>query len=110
VGLSEAQAEARGIEVKIGRMPTAMNPYATIVDETAGMVKVIAGHKYGKILGVHLMAPGATDLINAVSVAMLSEATVGELMRLIPAHPSLGEALVDAALDVEKLSMHLAGG
>jgi dihydrolipoamide dehydrogenase len=110
VGLTEEQADARGIEVRIGRIPTAINPYAAILDQTAGMVKIIAGHKYGKILGAHLMAPGAADLINAISIAMLSEATVGELMRLIPAHPSLGEVLVDAALDVEKRSLHLPDG
>ncbi|MGD9046894.1 MAG: NAD(P)/FAD-dependent oxidoreductase, partial [Anaerolineae bacterium] len=108
VGLTEEQAEAKGIEVSIGKIPTAINPYAMILDQTAGMVKVIAGKRYGKILGAHIMAPGAVELINAVSVAMLSEATVGELMRFVPAHPALGEALVDAALDVEKRSLHLA--
>jgi dihydrolipoamide dehydrogenase len=107
VGLTEEQAEAQGIGVSIGKVPVAINPYAMILDETAGVVKVIASRKYGKILGAHIMAPGAVDLINVVSVAMLSEATVGELMRLIPAHPSIGEALVDAAMDVEKRSLHL---
>jgi dihydrolipoamide dehydrogenase len=107
VGLTEDQAEAQGIEVSIGKVPVAINPYAMILDETAGMVKIIASRKYGKILGGHIMAPGAVDLINIVSIAMLSEATVGELMRLIPAHPSIGEALVDAAMDVEKRSLHL---
>lgn len=107
VGLTEEQAEAKGIEVSVGKVPTAINPYAMIADETAGMVKVIAGSKYGKLLGAHIMAPGAVEMINAVSIAMLSEATVGELMRFIPAHPAIGEALVDAALDVEKRSLHL---
>ena len=106
VGLSEEQAEAQGFEVSVGKVPTAINPFAQILDETAGLVKVVAG-KYGKILGAHIMAPGAIELINAVSIAMLSEATVGELMRLVPAHPAIGEALVDAAMDVEKRSLHL---
>jgi dihydrolipoamide dehydrogenase len=78
-----------------------------ILDETAGAIKVVAGKKYGRILGLHMMAPGAMDLINIVSVAMLSEATVTQLMHFIPAHPSIGEALVDAAMDVEKRSLHL---
>jgi dihydrolipoamide dehydrogenase len=108
VGLTEEQAEAQGIEVAVGKVPTALNPYAMILDESAGEIKVIAGKKYGKILGAHLVAPGAIDLINAVAIAMLSEATVGELMRFIPRHPSLGEALVDAAMDVEKRSLHMA--
>jgi len=107
VGLTEEQVEGLGIEYQVGKMPVALNPYAMILDETAGEIKVIAGKKYGKILGAHLVAPGAIDLINAVAVAMLAEATVGELMRTIPRHPSLGEALVDAAMDVEKRSLHM---
>ncbi len=107
VGLTEEQAEAQGIEVEIGKIPTAINPYAMILDETAGTIKIIACRKYGKIVGAHIMAPGAVDLINVIAVAMLSEATVGELMRFIPMHPSIGEAMADAAMDVEKRSLHL---
>jgi dihydrolipoamide dehydrogenase len=110
VGLTEEQAEAQGIEVNIGEIPTAINLYAMILDETAGMIKIIADKRYGEILGVHIMAPGAVDLINVATVAMLSEATVDELMRLIPMHPALGEAMVDAAMDVEKRSLHLPPG
>jgi dihydrolipoamide dehydrogenase len=106
VGLTEEQAEVQGFEVSVGKVPIAINPFAQILGETAGLVKVVAG-KYGKILGAHIMAPGAIELINAVSIAMLSEATVGELMRLVPAHPAIGEALVDAAMDVEGRSLHL---
>ena len=107
VGLTEEEAEARGIEVTIGEVPMALNPYAMILDEVAGEIKVIAGKKYGKILGVHIVAPGAVDLINTAAMAMLAEATVTELMRLIPRHPSVGEALVDAAMDVEQRSLHM---
>jgi dihydrolipoamide dehydrogenase len=107
VGLTEEQAEAQGIEVEIGKVPTAINPYAMILDETAGTIKIIACKKYGKIVGAHIMAPGAVGLINVIAVAMLSEATVGELMCFIPMHPSIGEAMVDAAMDVAKRSLHL---
>ena len=107
VGLTEEQAKAQSIEFSIGEAPTAINPYALILDETAGVVKIIAGRRYGEILGVHIMAPGAVDLINVATVAMLSEATVDELIRLIPMHPATGEAMVDAAMDVEKRSLHL---
>jgi dihydrolipoamide dehydrogenase len=106
-GLTEEQAEAQHLEVNIGQVPLAINPYAMLLDETSGAIKVIADKKYGKILGVHIMAPGAVDLINAITVAMLAEATVGELMRYIPMHPAIGEALVDAAMDVEKRSLHM---
>ena len=107
VGLTKEQAEVQGIEVDVGKVPTAINPYAMILGETAGTIKIVACKKYGKILGVHILAPGAVDLINAVTVAMLSEATVRELMHLIPAHPSIGEAMVDAAMDVEQRSLHV---
>jgi dihydrolipoamide dehydrogenase len=110
VGLTEEQAEAQGIKVSIGEVPTAINLYAMILDETAGVIKIIADRRYGEILGVHIMAPGAVDLINVAAVAMLSEATIDELMRLISMHPALGEAVVDAAMDVEKRSLHLPKG
>ncbi|MFO7741509.1 MAG: FAD-dependent oxidoreductase [Anaerolineae bacterium] len=107
VGLTQDQAEDRGLEIAVGKVPIAINPYAMILNQTAGAIKIVAGKRYGRILGVHMMGPGALDLINVAAVAMLSEATVHELMRFIPAHPSIGEALVDAAMDVEKRSLHL---
>jgi dihydrolipoamide dehydrogenase len=106
VGLTEERAEALGIEYKVGRAPLAINAHALILDQTAGVCKLVTG-KYGKLLGAHIIAPGAIGLINAIAVAMLSEATVHELMRLTPLHPSIGEALVDAAMDVEQRSLHL---
>ncbi|MGC9335326.1 MAG: dihydrolipoyl dehydrogenase family protein [Anaerolineae bacterium] len=107
VGLTEEEAEAQGIEYEVGKVPVAINPYAMILDETAGELKIIACKKYGKIVGAHLVGPGAVDLINAVAVAMLAEATIQELMDFIPRHPSIGEALVDAAMDVKKRSLHM---
>ncbi len=107
VGLTDEEAEAHGIPFQVGKVPIAINPYAMTLGESAGAIKVVAGKKYGKILGVHMMAPGAMDLINVASVAMLAEATVAQLMDFIPAHPSIGEAMVDAAMDVEKRSLHL---
>jgi dihydrolipoamide dehydrogenase len=107
VGLTEEEAEAQGLSYRVGKVPTAVNPHAMILDQTAGQMKVIAGEKYGKILGAHLVAPAALDLINTVAVAMLAEATVEELMEFVPRHPSLGEALVDAAMDVDHRSIHM---
>jgi len=106
VGLTADEARDRRLEVRVGKVPAAINPQATILGQTSGAIKVVSG-RYGKILGVHAMAPGAIDLINAAAVAMKSEATVRELMDLVPAHPSMGEALVDAAMDVEGRSLHL---
>jgi dihydrolipoamide dehydrogenase len=107
VGLTQDEAESRELEIDIGKVPVAINPYAMILNQTEGAIKIIAGRAYGRILGAHLIGPGALDLINVAVVAMLAEATVHELMRFIPAHPSIGEALVDAAMDVEKRSLHL---
>jgi dihydrolipoamide dehydrogenase len=107
LGLTEEEAEARGLAYVVGKVPLAVNPLAVLVGATAGEIKVIAAKKYGKILGVHMLAPGAVELIGVAALAMQVEATVGELARLIPRHPSIGEALVDAAMDVEKRSLHL---
>ena len=107
VGLTAEDAEDQGFDVRVGKVPVAINPYAMIVGKTSGAIKVVSEAAYGKVLGVHMMGPGAIDLVNAAATAMLSEATVHELMRLIPAHPSIGEALVDAAMDVEGRSLHL---
>jgi dihydrolipoamide dehydrogenase len=106
-GLTEEQAEAQHQTVSVGQVPLAINPYAMLLDETAGVIKILADVRYGKILGVHIMAPGAVSLIDAACAAMLAEATVGELMHLMPMHPAIGEALLDAALDVEKRSLHM---
>jgi dihydrolipoamide dehydrogenase len=107
VGLTEDKAADRALDVRVGKVPVAINPQAMILGETSGAIKVVSEAVYGKILGIHMMGPGAIDLINAAATAMLSEATVQELMRLIPAHPSIGEALVEAAMDVEGRSLHL---
>jgi dihydrolipoamide dehydrogenase len=106
VGLTEDQAEAQGLEIQVGEAPLAVNPQAMILDETAGIVKILAG-RHGKVLGAHIVSPGAVDLIDTVLAAMHSEATAGDLQRIVARHPSLGEAIVDAALDVEKRSLHL---
>jgi len=106
VGLTEEQAEAQGLEVRVGEVPMAVNPQAMILDETAGMVKIVAG-RHGKLLGAHIVSPGAVDLIDTFVLAMLSEATAADLMRIVARHPSLGEAVVDAALDVDKRALHL---
>jgi dihydrolipoamide dehydrogenase len=105
VGLSEEQAAARGIAYRVGKAPLAVNPYALILDQPAGVCKILVG-KYDKILGAHIIAPGAADLINAIAVAMLSEATLHELLRLVPMHPAIGEGLLDAAMDVQGRSLH----
>lgn len=95
VGLTEAQAREKGHEVKVGKFPFAGNSKATILGSHDGFVKVVCDAKYGEILGVHILGPGATEMI-AEAVAVLElEGTVEEMMSTIHAHPTLSEAMLD---------------
>ena len=106
VGLTEAQAKAAGHEVKIGKFPFAGNSKATVLGSHDGFVKVVADVKFGEILGVHILGPGATDII-AEAVAVLElEGTVEEMMFTIHAHPTLSESLLDAYGAVEGMAIN----
>jgi dihydrolipoamide dehydrogenase len=106
VGLTEAQAKEKGLEVKVGKFPFAGNAKASIVGNHDGFVKVVADAKYGEILGVHIVGPQATELI-AEAVAVLElEGTVEEMMYTIHAHPTLAEAMLDGYGAVEGLAIN----
>jgi dihydrolipoamide dehydrogenase len=95
VGLTEAEARAKGYTVKVGKFPFAGNSKATILGNHDGFVKVVSDAQYGEILGVHILGPQATELI-AEAVAVLElEGTVDEMMFSIHAHPTLAESLLD---------------
>jgi dihydrolipoamide dehydrogenase len=93
VGLTEAQARAQGLQIKVGKFPFMGNSRATIVGSHNGFVKVIAGEKYGEILGVHIIGPSGFELISEAVAAMEAEATVETMMATIHAHPTLYEAV-----------------
>ena len=106
VGLTETQAKEKGYEVKVGKFPFAGNSKATILGSHDGFVKVVSDAKYGEILGVHILGPGATELI-AEAVAVLElEGTVEEMMFTIHAHPTLAESLLDAYGAVEGMAIN----
>jgi dihydrolipoamide dehydrogenase len=107
VGLTEAKAKERGIQVKIGKFPFTANSKASIVGKHEGFIKVVADAKYEQILGVHIIGPSATDLIAESVAAMELEATVQDLMWTIHPHPTLSEAMGDAANSVENLSINI---
>ncbi|HEV2117125.1 MAG TPA: dihydrolipoyl dehydrogenase [Terriglobales bacterium] len=107
VGLSEAKAKERGIEVKIGKFPFTANSKASILGKHEGFIKVVADAKYEQILGVHIIGPSATDLIAESVAAMELEATAKDLMWTIHPHPTLSEAMGDAASSVENLSINI---
>lgn len=106
VGLTEEKVIEDGIDYKVGRFPLAANGKSMIMGCTQGMVKVIADKKYGEILGVHILGPRATDLIADAALAIRLEATIEELVETIHAHPSVPEALREAALAVDKRAIH----
>ncbi|MEG1632750.1 MAG: dihydrolipoyl dehydrogenase [Oscillospiraceae bacterium] len=107
VGFTEEQLKARGIDYKVGRFPTSGNGKSLVMGSTDGMVKLISGAKYGEILGVHILAPRATDLIEEAALAIRLEATTDELIDTVHCHPTVSEALREAAMAAEKRAIHI---
>jgi dihydrolipoamide dehydrogenase len=107
VGLTEEQAREQGEEIVIGRFPFQANGKALIQQETRGMVKIIASAEYGEILGMHIMGPRATELILEGGLAIKMEATLEEIYGTIHPHPTVGEAIAEAALAAEKRALHI---
>jgi dihydrolipoamide dehydrogenase len=107
VGQSEAQARANGHDVKVGQFPFSALGRAMLLGETSGLVKVIADRD-GYLLGVTIMGPRATDLIAEAALALNVGITAAELSHVVHAHPTLPEALAEAALDVDGRAVHIA--
>ncbi len=97
VGLSEAEARDRGYDVAVGKFPFSASGKAAIEGKTTGFVKVVRETRYDELLGVHIIGPSATDLIAEACVALQIESTTEELFRAIHAHPTLSEAMAEAA-------------
>jgi dihydrolipoamide dehydrogenase len=105
VGLTEAQAREQGYDVEVGRFDFRSLGKALAINDNVGFVKVVAEKQYGEILGVHIIGPHATDLIHEGVVSIQLENTVEELMRTVHAHPTLGEAIGQAAEDVKGMAI-----
>jgi len=105
-GLTEAQARERGYKVKTGRFPFRANGKAMAASDTDGFVKVVAEAEYGEVLGVHIIGPEATDLIAEGALALGMGATVADVSRIVHAHPTLTEAVKEAALAAEGKAIH----
>ncbi len=99
IGLTEAQCKERGLDYKVGKFPFSANGRARTAGETDGFVKILRGAKYGEILGAHIVGAHATELIHELVVARENEYTVEEVDLAIHAHPTLSEAVAEAALD-----------
>jgi dihydrolipoamide dehydrogenase len=108
VGLTEAQARERhGDEVVVGRMPFSANARAQMYAEKTGWVKTIHETHYGELLGLVIVGPQATELVNAGVVGISAEATIETIGDSIAAHPTLAEAVKEAALVALGRPIHL---
>jgi len=99
IGLTEEACKAQQLEYKVGKFPFSANGRARTAGETDGFVKIITEAKYGEILGAHIIGSHATELIHELAVARENEFTVEEIDLAIHAHPTLSEAIAEAALD-----------
>jgi dihydrolipoamide dehydrogenase len=99
VGLTEQQCKDQKLDYKVGKFPFSANGRARTSGETEGFVKIVRGAKYGEILGAHIVGAHATELIHELVVARTNEYTVEEVDLAIHAHPTLSEAIAEAALD-----------
>jgi dihydrolipoamide dehydrogenase len=97
VGLTEEQAKEEGFKVKTGRFSFAANGRALSVNETDGFVKVVANEEDGRVLGVQIVGPEASDLIAEAGLAIEMGATLEDIALTIHAHPTLSEVTMEAA-------------
>lgn len=107
VGLTEEKAKERGYSVKIGRFPFRANGKSIAVGETEGMVKLIFDEKYGELLGAHIIGVEATDMIAELGVAKTLETTHLEILKTVHAHPTLSEAVMEAAGEAYGEAIHI---
>ncbi|MDR0589480.1 MAG: dihydrolipoyl dehydrogenase [Spirochaetaceae bacterium] len=106
VGMTEAQVIAAGLPYRAGSFPAAANGRSLIMNAADGLVKILTHRDTGEILGAHIMAPRATDLIGELALAMRAEATIEEVADTVHAHPTINEMIMEAAHDVEGLCCH----
>ena len=106
VGLTEQAVKAKGIPYKVGKFPFVGNSKATILGAHEGFVKMIADAKDGTLLGVHMIGPVVTELVSEATLALQFNASAEELMETIHAHPTVYEAMLDAANSVYGLTIN----
>ena len=107
IGLTEDQAKERKLDYQVGRFPFSANGRARSTNETEGFVKIIRDKKYGEILGAHIVGSHASEMIHELTVARENEYTVEEVDLAIHAHPTLSEAVAEAALDSMGRVLHI---
>jgi dihydrolipoamide dehydrogenase len=107
IGLTEQEAVKRGHEVRIGSFPFGVLGRAKMAGETEGFVKIVAEKKYDQVLGVHMVGLRSTELVAEAAIALRLESTVEELIRTIHAHPTMAEAVGEAAHAAHGAAIHV---
>ena len=106
VGKSEAQIKSAGTEYRVGQVPFAANGRAKALAQQGGFVKMIADAKTDEILGVHMIGPYVSELVQEMVVAMEYKASSEDIARIIHGHPTLGETVHETALAVDGRPIH----
>ncbi|MEP6755197.1 MAG: dihydrolipoyl dehydrogenase [Chthonomonadales bacterium] len=106
VGMTEKQAKEAGYDVVVGKFPFRPLGKSMAIDVQDGMVKVVSERKYGEVLGIHIVGPHASDLVSAGVMAIQLESTLDEVVGAIWAHPTLSEAILEAAEDAKGQAIH----
>ena len=106
VGLTEEQAQEEGRKYRVGKFPFLANGRAKAMDETEGVVKVLADATTDRVLGVHIIGPRASDMIAEAVTTMEFAGSAEDIARICHAHPTLSEALREAALAVDRRAIH----
>jgi len=107
VGLSEADARARGIEVKVGKIPMRALGKAVAINQAEGFVKLVATKQYGEVIGCQIIGHNATDIISEVVLGKTLEATTAEFGKSVHPHPTMSEAIMEAALAADGEAINL---
>jgi dihydrolipoamide dehydrogenase len=107
VGLTEREAQEKGYDVRTGTFPFGVLGRARIANEIEGFVKIVADKKYDEVLGVHMIGPRSTELVAEATMMLRMECTVEEVVRTIHAHPTMSEAVGEAAHAVHGAAIHV---
>jgi dihydrolipoamide dehydrogenase len=107
VGLTEAQLTEAGVAFVKGEFPMSVNSRAMVEGTPEGFVKILADKQYGEVLGVHIVAEQATDLIAEAAMCMKTEGTLDDLSRVVHAHPTVSETLLEAGFKAMGKPLHV---
>jgi len=106
-GLTESQAKERGFKVKIGKFPFLGNGKAIALDDFEGMVKLVIDAEFGELLGAHIIGPEASELLSDIRMAKQLEYSAEDVAKTVHAHPTLSEAIMEAALAAGEGAIHI---